>query len=1419
MKKVILSLLCVISLATAATTVALADDQSQYKKLKLSEGRKTYKSLDLPKDSVTKFSRFTWSTNMVEWLIFAPNFGVEFDLKDPTLISCPSIFLQFSYRPGKEDFMKHENYSTNALYYWRARAEYRWHFRLNERREQRRGLGKTAMWVDEKLFTKKAVDMVVDTSIIVEGGGYGTREVLSKEKRVQEKIDSTCNATNLKKPELFPGRYYLGIYGEYDNVTFNNRMLPIFGKNLKSGPVYQLGLSGGYDFPGFNYNHKCFLQWSVGASLGVFWYNYDEYVPGQASKNNPTYTDQSKILPFITELKVALNFRNSTITNKYWKPDPSVYTDNIRRNHEDSIHMAELDTILAEKPVIINVTSVNGFDSAFVENVDKFAIVQAFRNTTGLTYLLPNDFNMLTHTELALSNKELSDNYFIEYVTTNRLRNYTDSVFVSDRKNLPFRVQIAGREEADSLKKSFVDSLKNYYTNNDNMRPVFYGQPASKDSMVGFISKDSIAAKFSSIWGHQLDTSMIRTLYTGRVENNDDGTTNTYYDSIITEQNINRREIYAMFIQFHPQVTLSGEDEGVGRFQVLMAGADNANDQYNRVANFINKVARSGININVQRPWDGRLDNSFDKRVMREEVFAILQGYGMDSVDIKHVSIPDNIYEYTVGFEDAAPDTITFDFGVTENKLALPFNVRDSVGRAQALSLYNDTIRPWWEERYWNVNSGLYDDDPKVPGYYDSTEGKWLVSVDKFIEAVDDITFAHIKPYQVDTVVWRVNDNPYKTGNYAGKYRAQAHMIFHREMRSKVGLQAIGIPYLIVPVETKEKAGIAEPKPINYDSLYSVARDSVVYSYDSLGNVIDSTIIHIEATNLMSAGRDSVAYVYDSLGNVIDSTIIHIEPVALDVAKDSVVADVVSADTIKILTVEEATAASKEAAAAAKTAAAEAKAAASEAKKAASAAKKAQKAAASAIKKAEKSVNVQDSIVVTSDSIVYEKDSLGNVIDSMVVSVEHKIASELDSATQAAIAVRDSIIFAEQAVADSVTQRADSLQAVADELAAKSEEAKAAAAEAKKAIAEAKAAEKEAKKRAKEEAKAAKAAAKKAEKEPVSESAAETTTTSAATTPATSTAATSNSTSAPTPVVNTSSVSNEVSATVADTTQTQVLTLEEVTALSKSAAEAAKIAAAESKSATASAKKAAGELKKAEKSATSAIQKAEKAVKMPEDGSEPDETTQAAIAARDSIIAAENAKVDSIRVIADNLQAVANDLAVKAEEAKAAAASAKSRIAEVKAAEKARAAEAKKRAKEEAAAAKAAAKAEKEAAKAAAKESSEAVSEAATSATNEATTAVENAVTNVESATEEAVDTTGMSEKEAKAAAKKAAAEAKKKAKEEAAAAKAAAKAEKAAAKAKAKEEAAAAKAAAKAAKEAAKANAESGEENTEAKE
>ncbi len=1415
MKKVILSLLCLIGLMAAASNVALAD-QSQYKKLKISEGRKTYKGLDLPKDTVTKFSRLTWSTNMVEWLWFAPNMGLEIDLKDPTLISCPSIFFQFSYRPGKETFLDRQNFDTNALYYWRARAEYRWHFRLNERYEQRRGLAKTAMWADEKFFTKKIETYVPDTAAIAAGDEYATRLEMSKDARIKQKIDSTCASTNGKKPELFPGRYYLGVYGEYANLTFNNDMLPIFGTNLKNGPLYTVGLSGGYDFPGFNYNHKCFLQWSVGASVGVFWYNYDEYNSNSVrrpEKAVPVATKQNKILPFITELKVALNFRNSTITNKYWQPDPAVYVKNIAKNHEDSIHMAELDSVLEQNPVVLDVTSVNGFDSAFVETVDKLMIVNAFKRATGLTYLLPTDFNMLEHVESAINNKELSDNYFIEYVTTNRLRSYTDSVFISDRKNLPFRLQIAGREEADSLKKSFVDSLKSYFAAND-ARPIFYGEPATKDSLKGFISKDTIAAVFSRIWGHPLDTSMIRTLYTVRTETEDDGTSTTYYDSVITEQQINRKERYAMFLQFHPQVTLSGEDEGVGRFTVAMAGADRARELFVKTGEFFNKLAKAGTMVRIQRPWNGSGD-TFSNRVTKEEVYAALKNYGLDSVPEDVISIPDSIYAYN---DNQRRDTINFDFGVTENQLNLPFIVDDSVGRARAQALWNDTIRPWREEEYWNTRMGLYDDDPKVPGYLDTLTGEWFATTENFINAVKDIIFADLKPYMVDSLIYRVGANPMRTGQYVGKYRAQARLIFHREMKNSRGEYfSTTIPYLLVPTETKEDAGWVPP--VDSAAILKAQADSIF------------ALTHDIIT------RDSVAYVFDSLGNVLDSTIIQITDTISTVVNDSLVAQAggmrgmfgdsaavaEAVDTVRIITVEEATEISNTAAALAKQTAAESKAATAAAKKAKSAAAKAQKTAAANIKKAEKSVKLPETMKVTRDSIVAQLDSVGQpLVDSLgnavvdTLKIEEEVPFEMDSITTALVATRDSIIAAEQAAADSAVQYADSLQSIADQAKIAADEAKAAAAEAKKGIAEAKKAAKERaaaeKQKAKEEAAAAKAAAK-AEAEAAKETVVE------------SAAAVSDNTSNNIPTPQAAPLRNNFG-TVAEQTEELVaenkaMTVAEATEASNAAAALAKEAAAESKAAAAEAKKANADAAKAAKAAAAALKK----VPATAEGEEPTEEVIVAQQAADSLQNVANVA----QQFADSLQTVADAAVQKMNDTKAAAAEAKKAIAEAKKAEKAAAAAAKQKAKEEAAAAKAAAKAEAEAAKQAAKEEAEAAKAEAENKAEEATAAVTEIVTEAaETATEAvaaAAEEAEMTEAEKKAAAKAAAAEAKKKAKEEAAAAKAAAKAEAAAKKAaaaeakqKAKEEAAAAKAAAKTEAEAAKAAAE-GEANGESTE
>lgn len=914
-------------------------------------------------------------------------------------------------------------------------------------------------------------------------------------------------------------------------------------------------------------------------------------------------------------------------------------------------------------------------------------IVNAFRKSTGLTYLLPTDFNMLEHTKVALDNKELSDNYFIEYVTTNRLRDYGDSVFISDRKNLPFKVQIAGRDEADSLKKSFVDSLKNYYAANDNTRPTFYGDPATKDSLKGFISKDSIAAQFSRIWGHTLDTAMIRTLYVRRQEVDQDGSTTAYYDSVITEQNINKRESYAMFIQFHPQVTLSGEDEGVGRFNVAMAGADRARELYNTTATFMNNLARAGMMLRVERPWNG-VDDSFADRVTKEEVIELMKHYGLEGVDANWISIPDSIYTYNDGDRR---DTIVFDFGVTENQLRLPFIVNDSVGRAQALALRNDTINKWKDEVYWDTRQGLYDDDPKVPGYHDTITDEWFVKPEKLCQAINDILFTNIKPYMIDSILWRAPRTPMRTGQYAGKYRAQAKMIFHREIRSNRGIIWTNIPYLIVPVDSKEEAGFVEEKPeeaVDSISAASAMRDSVVYVLDSLGNVLDSTIV--QANNSAEAMGAALRGGFDTLS---------------DAVADSV-------QEVKQLTVAEATQLSKDAALEAKKAAAEAKTAAAKAKKAAADVKKIQKTANATIQKAQKSVNFADSIVVSRDTVVYTLDSIGNVVDSTVTTIDSKIANVLDSAQLAAVAERDSIIAAAQASINEALQISDSLQSVASEASQKAAQAKVAAAEAKKGIAEAK---KAAKLAAAEAKKATANAKQKIEDVPVASTVVESPVSTASSEVA-------NTAVSAVPVVNNEAAAirqsfTEVSETIENVVdENKPLTVAEATIKSTEAAAAAKAAAAESKAATVA-------VKNAQKAATTAQKAAAAALKKVPAFDETEEVTPEVAAAKQYADSLQNVANIALQTV-DSLKEVANIASQNAAQLKIAAAEAKKGIAA-----------AKNRAKAEAAAAK---KAEAEAKKAAAAAAKEEKNKAAESAAvkNEEETVTEQASEVVEESAE-----------------------------------------------------------------------------------
>ena len=82
-----------------------------------------YKAISLEKDTLGSVSsRLSFSTNFIDWALFAPNIGVDIDLGNQKLIGGQSLFLNFKY-------IAKDNYAWIRNNNWAGRVEYRWHYR------------------------------------------------------------------------------------------------------------------------------------------------------------------------------------------------------------------------------------------------------------------------------------------------------------------------------------------------------------------------------------------------------------------------------------------------------------------------------------------------------------------------------------------------------------------------------------------------------------------------------------------------------------------------------------------------------------------------------------------------------------------------------------------------------------------------------------------------------------------------------------------------------------------------------------------------------------------------------------------------------------------------------------------------------------------------------------------------------------------------------------------------------------------------------------------------------------------------------------------------------------------------------------------------------------------------------------------
>ena len=82
-----------------------------------------YKAISLERDTLGSFSsRLSFSTNFIDWALFAPNIGIDIDLGNQKRIGGQSLFLNFKY-------IAKDNYAWIRNNNWAGRVEYRWHYR------------------------------------------------------------------------------------------------------------------------------------------------------------------------------------------------------------------------------------------------------------------------------------------------------------------------------------------------------------------------------------------------------------------------------------------------------------------------------------------------------------------------------------------------------------------------------------------------------------------------------------------------------------------------------------------------------------------------------------------------------------------------------------------------------------------------------------------------------------------------------------------------------------------------------------------------------------------------------------------------------------------------------------------------------------------------------------------------------------------------------------------------------------------------------------------------------------------------------------------------------------------------------------------------------------------------------------------
>lgn len=241
--KILIALLCVILSPLSLTASDAVREDSVY--------RSRSKALDL----------FAFKTNIVEWLMTIPNFGVEVDL-------------------SASEFNK-VSFGLTAKYNWNT-------------------------------YHKLAPTIVMNVLDVRPEFRYYYRSRKPEAGVKHHWYDVGKHLRNRKNPKSWRAQY-IGLYGNYGNYGL------MFTKEGWQGMCAGLGVSTGYALPMYEYK-RGYVDIELGFSLGFQWATKDVFVH---NPDNYTYSVVSqrkdfKFTPYpvVSELRVAFAWRSKSIKDK-----------------------------------------------------------------------------------------------------------------------------------------------------------------------------------------------------------------------------------------------------------------------------------------------------------------------------------------------------------------------------------------------------------------------------------------------------------------------------------------------------------------------------------------------------------------------------------------------------------------------------------------------------------------------------------------------------------------------------------------------------------------------------------------------------------------------------------------------------------------------------------------------------------------------------------------------------------------------------------------------------------------------------------------------------------------------------------------------------------------------------------------------